>query len=71
MFEIEYHFIPGLVWTSVLLFVLPHVTGMIDHWLRWGLANFLCPGLPETAIFLISTSGVARTGLIHCARLVE
>jgi hypothetical protein len=41
------------------------------HWLRWVSWNF-CPGCPQTAIFPISTTGVARIiGVSHCDKSIN
>jgi hypothetical protein len=63
IFEVGSHFMPGLAWTMILLFMLPHVARMtahtttLSHCFRWGgggVSRKFCLGWPWNIALQIS-----------------
>jgi hypothetical protein len=68
---------PGLAWTSVLLFVLSCVAEMSDAHhcnsvIGWdGVSGSFCPGWPQTVILLLPISQLARITSVSYPTLPE
>jgi hypothetical protein len=67
IFKIRSCFTPQLAWTSILLFVLPHIAGVTGtHYsaqsliYKGGVLQAFCPGWPQAMILPTSVSQVAR-----------